>query len=95
MLEDNAIEEILFGKSVFKNEATLLSEYVPPRLPRRQGEVMRLAQDFRPLLIREGSFAVNVAIVGEAGIGKSALAKSVMEKIVHAAGKRNVKILYE
>jgi cell division control protein 6 len=94
-LEDNAIEEILFGKSVFKNEATLLSEYVPPRLPRRQGEVMRLAQDFRPLLIREGSFAVNVAIVGEAGIGKSALAKSVMEKIVQAAGKRNVKILYE
>ncbi|WXG43126.1 MAG: AAA family ATPase [Promethearchaeati archaeon SRVP18_Atabeyarchaeia-1] len=94
-MEDNAVEEILFGKSVFKNEATLLSEYVPPRLPRRQSEVMRLAQDFRPLLIRDGSFAVNIAIVGDAGIGKSALAKSVMEKIVQAAAKRNVKILYE
>lgn len=94
-MEDIAVEEILFGKSVFKNEATLLSEYVPPRLPRRQGEVMRLAQDFRPLLIREGAFAVNIAIVGEAGIGKSALAKSVMEKIVQAAAKRSVRILYE
>ncbi|WXG45765.1 MAG: AAA family ATPase [Candidatus Atabeyarchaeum deiterrae] len=94
-MEDNAVEEILFGKSVFKNEATLLSEYVPPKLPRREREVMRLVQDFRPLLIRDGSFGVNIAIVGEAGAGKSALAKSVMEKIVPAASKKNIRILFE
>jgi cell division control protein 6 len=95
VLEDNAVEEILFGKSVFKNEATLLSEFVPPRLPRRQSEVMRLAQDFRPLLIKDAAFAVNIGIVGEAGIGKSVLAKFVVDKIVQAAAKRNVRILYE
>ncbi len=94
-LEDNAVEEILFGKSVFRNEATLLSEYVPPRLPRRQHEVMRLAQNFRPLLIRDGAFAVNVAIIGEAGTGKSALAKFVMEKIAQAASKKGIRILFE
>jgi cell division control protein 6 len=94
-LEDNAVEEILFGKSVFKNEATLLSEYVPPRLPRRQHEVKRLAQDFRPLLVRDNAFAVNIAIIGEAGTGKSALTKFVIEKITQAAAKKNMKILFE
>nr|MDO8134323.1 AAA family ATPase [Candidatus Njordarchaeum guaymaensis] len=94
-MEDNAVEEILFGKSVFRNEATLLSEYVPPRLPRREREIVRLAQDFRPLLIKDGAFAVNIAVIGEAGTGKSVLAKFVMERIVHAAMKKNMKMFFE
>jgi len=94
-LEDNAVEEILFGESVFRNEATLLSEYVPPRLPRREREIVRLAQDFRPLLMKDGAFGVNVAIIGEAGTGKSVLAKFVMERIVQAATKKNIKIFFE
>jgi orc1/cdc6 family replication initiation protein len=94
-LEDNAVEEVLFGKSVFRNEATLLSEYVPPRLPCREREIVRLAQDFRPLLIKDGAFAVDVAIIGEAGTGKSVLTKFVVERIAQAATKKNMKILFE
>jgi cell division control protein 6 len=36
-----------------------------------------------------------VAIIGEAGTGKSALAKFVMEKITQAAAKKNMRILFE
>ncbi len=90
------VEEAMFGKSIFKNESTLYPEYIPPELPRREEEIKRLARNFRSLLGREGSFSVNVAIVGNAGIGKTNLCKYTMKRFESTANSRhiNVKFLY-
>ena len=90
------VEDAMFGQSIFKNESTLYPEYVPPELPTREEDIARLARNFRSLLGKEGSFSVNVAIVGHAGIGKTALCKYTMKRFEEAANNRNihVKFLY-
>ena len=90
------VVDSMFGKSIFKNESSLFPEYVPPDLPTREEEIKRLARNFRSLLGEEGSFSVNVAIVGRAGVGKTALCKYTMKRFEQAAKARNynVKFLY-
>ncbi|MHA1305228.1 MAG: Cdc6/Cdc18 family protein [Candidatus Heimdallarchaeaceae archaeon] len=92
----NFVEEAMLGRSVFKNESSLFPEYVPPTLPCREEEIKRLAKNFRILVEREGSFSVNVAIVGQAGVGKTALCKYTMQRVEEIANKRScsVKFLY-
>jgi len=96
MKSSDFVVESMFGKSIFKNESTLFPEYVPPELPTREEEIKRLARNFRSLLGEEGSFSVNVAIVGRAGVGKTALCKYTMKRFEQAAQARkyNVKFLY-
>lgn len=96
MTDSDFVESAMFGRSIFKNESTLFPEYVPPELPTRHDEITRLARNFRSLLGREGSFSVNVAIVGKAGVGKTALCKYTMKRFEEAANRRgyNVKFLY-
>ena len=65
------------GGSVFKDESTLFREFVPEKLPRREKDIARLTRDFKP--ITEGAFAVNIAIIGNAGIGKTSIAKFFQE----------------
>ncbi|MHA1131768.1 MAG: Cdc6/Cdc18 family protein [Candidatus Helarchaeota archaeon] len=91
---DNNIEQFLSGQSVFKNEQTLDLQYVPPKLPRRREELARLTRDFRPLLNKNGAYSINIAIIGPAGVGKTATTKFFCERFVTAAEKRDVEILY-
>ncbi|MHA1115686.1 MAG: AAA family ATPase [Candidatus Heimdallarchaeum aukensis] len=92
----NFVEEAMIGRSVFRNESSLFPEYVPQELPCREEEIKRLAQNFRILIEDEGSFSVNVAIVGQAGVGKTALCKYTMERVEEIANQRNraVKFVY-
>ncbi|MHA1231193.1 MAG: Cdc6/Cdc18 family protein [Candidatus Helarchaeota archaeon] len=69
------IRKNLIGTSVFKNEETLLLDYVPPHLPRREEELARLSRDYKPLLMEKGAFSINVVITGPAGVGKTSLAR--------------------
>ena len=92
----NHVEDAMFGKSIFKNESSLYPEFVPPELPTREDDISRLARNFRSLLGSEGSFSVNVAIIGHAGVGKTNLCKYTMKRFEEAANSRhiNVKFLY-
>ncbi|MFX1294880.1 MAG: Cdc6/Cdc18 family protein [Promethearchaeota archaeon] len=92
--DENNIEKYLSIKSVFKNEYTLDLQYVPPKLPRRREELARLTRDFRPLVSKEGSYSVNLAITGPAGVGKTAITKHFCERFVEAAHKRDIEIIY-
>ncbi|MHA1225061.1 MAG: Cdc6/Cdc18 family protein, partial [Candidatus Heimdallarchaeaceae archaeon] len=92
MNESNYVEDAMFGKSIFKNESTLYPEYVPPELPTREEEITRLARNFRSLLGSEGSFSVNVAIVGNPGVGKTALCKYTMKRFEEAALSRHINV---
>jgi cell division control protein 6 len=94
MSEFNYVEEAMFGQSIFKKESTLYPEYVPPELPTREEEIRRLVKNFRSLLEKEGSFSVNVAIVGHAGIGKTALCKYTMKRFEEAANNRNINVKF-
>jgi len=91
--ENSDIEKFLSGKSVFKNEQTLDLKYVPPKLPRRRDELARLARDYKPLVSKSGSFSINVAVTGPAGVGKTATTKYFCERFVKAAENRDVNIL--
>ncbi len=92
----NFVEDAMLGQSVFKNETSLFPEYVPPELPCREEEIKRLAKNFRILVEESGSFSVNVAVVGQAGVGKTALVKYTMQRVEAIANRRNraVKFLY-
>jgi len=92
--DENTIERFLSGSSVFKNEHTLDLKYVPPKLPRRREELARLTRDFRPLINKEKSYSINLAIIGPAGVGKTATTKFFCTRFVEAAQKRDVEIIY-
>ena len=88
------VENAMFGKSIFKSESTLYPEYVPTELPTREEEIERLVRNFRSLLGQEGSFSVNVAIIGDAGMGKTALCKYTMKRFEEAANNRNINVKF-
>lgn len=92
--DDINIDKYLSGKSVFKNEQTLDLQYVPPKLPRRREELARLTRDFRPLVNKSGSYSINIAIIGPAGVGKTATTKFFCERFIEAAHKRDIEIVY-
>ena len=93
-MKKDLVKDALLGSSVFKDEASLFPEYIPPELPNRDEEVKRLARNFSALLRRDGAFSVNVASVGNAGIGKTALAKYTMAQLKELATDQNINVDY-
>lgn len=93
-LEEDLVEKILLGASVFRDERSLFPEFLPQKLPRREEEISRLATDFRPLIQKKGSFAINIAITGSAGVGKTAVARYCGIHIENAAKKKNIAIKF-
>ncbi len=94
--DEDFFEDILFGKSIFKDETTLLPEYVPPKLPGREEEIKRFLKDLRILFDRDKSFSTTIAIIGEPGYGKTALYKFTRKKLEQLLKKHNInaKMLY-
>ena len=58
-------------------------------LPRREKEIVRLARNFKPLIDKKGAFSLNVAIIGNAGVGKTSIAQYFSKKFPEAASKAN------
>ena len=95
-MSDDMVDEFLFDKSVFKDETTLFPEYIPDKLPSREKEIQRLAGNFRPLFAKEGSsFSVNVAVVGRAGVGKTATVKYFGDRIEKVAAKKGMSVVFQ
>jgi cell division control protein 6 len=94
-LGENIIEKALLGASVFKNEETLHPAFIPPELPNREDQLVRLGHDFKPLLNTEGAYAVNVAVVGKPGTGKTVSIRYFGRGLEKAAAKRGIKVRFE
>ena len=92
---ENIIEKALLGASVFKNEETLHPAFIPPELPNREEQLVRLGHDFKPLLNSEGAYAVNVAVVGKPGTGKTVSIRYFGRGLEKAAAKRGIKVRFE
>ncbi len=95
LLGDNLIEKALLGASVFKNEETLHPAFIPPKLPNRDDQLVRLSHDFKPILNKEGAYAVNVAVVGQPGTGKTVSIRYFGKGLERAAAKRGIKVRFE
>jgi cell division control protein 6 len=91
------IDEAIFSSSVFKNEPTLFHGYIPDQLLFREDKITTIAQNFRPLFSGSDSdsssgLTANIAVVGTAGIGKSASVKFTVKGLVDSAKKRGLKV---
>jgi len=92
---ENLIERALLSASVFKNEETLHPAFIPSKLPNRENQLVRLSHDFKPLMSKEGAYAVNVAVVGQPGTGKTVSIRYFGRGLESAAAKRGIKIRFE
>jgi len=82
------------SSSVFKDESTFFHEYVPHELPHREKQLEQLMRFFRPFLT-DKFVSVNILIIGQAGVGKTALAKLFGKKLVEESRRRDEKIIFE
>lgn len=83
-------------ENVFRERYTLLPEFVPEELPCRDNEIDQLVENLRILLDPLRCVAVNIAITGLPGIGKTTLAKKTINDLKSAAiaNKINLDIFY-
>lgn len=70
--------------TIFKDESALFPDYVPMNLVHREPQLKSLSRIFKVILESPGSVAQKVTLVGDVGVGKTAVAKrfgSTMESI--------------
>ncbi|PUA33783.1 MAG: hypothetical protein B9J98_02250 [Candidatus Terraquivivens tikiterensis] len=79
---------------IFKDEAKLSLEYVPPVLPHREGELRLLNAFFSSLLRGKQAISVRVVISGSAGTGKTAMAKLFGRQMEAEAKSRRMNLRY-
>ncbi len=94
-MSKSIIDDAIFSNSVFKDEPTLFHGYIPEKLMFREDKITTIAQNFRPLFADSDSstgLTANIAVVGTAGIGKSASVKFTVKGLVESAKKRGLKI---
>jgi cell division control protein 6 len=80
--------------TVFKDESKLSIEYVPSRLPHRDGELQALIQTFKAMVESPGSIAPKALLRGPLGTGKTALAKRFGMDFEAYASKKGVKLKF-
>ena len=67
------------GRALFLNRDALSPEYIPDKLPFREGQIRQVAQILAPAL--HGSKPSNLLLYGKTGTGKTAVARLVVDKL--------------
>jgi cell division control protein 6 len=81
-------------QSVFKDEAKLDINYIPPKLPHREKEHRLLTEFFSFIFRCPDRMAQRIIITGDVGTGKTALAQHFGANLTLEAHKRNIKFHY-
>ena len=91
---DELFEKIGSTTTVFKDREVLRHDYLPDRLPHREGQIRQLGEIVAPLL--KGARSSNIFIYGNTGTGKTAVVKYVLSRLEAKAKELNasVKLCY-
>jgi cell division control protein 6 len=91
-----AIDEIFRrakeGKALFLDRNALNPEYVPEKLPFRDGQIKAVAQVLAPVL--HGSKPSNLLLYGKTGTGKTAVARYVLVRLKKETDRANLVVAY-
>jgi len=82
--------------SVFREDGLekLSPDYIPSRLPHREGHEDELVQLFEPLIVAGRGGGRTVVVHGGSGTGKTVTARRAAQRLVRRASSRGVKLRY-
>lgn len=80
--------------TIFKDESKLFPDHVPMNLVHREPELKALSRVFKVLLESPGSVAQKVTLVGDVGVGKTAVAKRFGSSIESMAKGKGINLRY-
>lgn len=93
-MNTNYLEQQFFSKKLFLHEEYLEINYLPVELIHREEELIILSKIFIKLIENPFLISRKVLILGEIGIGKTAITKSFGKMLLISAHKRNINIKY-
>jgi cell division control protein 6 len=93
MTYDIIIKE-LEKPTVFKNEAVLFPDYVPVNLVHREEQIRNLTRLFRIMIDSPGAILQRAILVGDIGVGKTAVAKRFGTTMEDIAKERKINLKY-
>ncbi len=80
--------------SVFKDESKLFPDHVPMNLVHREPQLRSLSRAFRAILETPGAISQKVTLVGDVGVGKTAVAKRFGSTLESIAKERGIDLRY-
>ncbi|MDQ3873804.1 MAG: AAA family ATPase [Thermoproteota archaeon] len=87
---DNIFSKAASGRSLVKNRQALTIDYVPEKLPFRDEEIRALAQVLSTIF--KGARPSNLLLFGKPGTGKTAAARSVVDRLAKKASELNTDV---
>ncbi|HEX6067630.1 MAG TPA: AAA family ATPase [Nitrososphaera sp.] len=89
---DNIFDRAASGKALVKNRQTLTIDYVPDHLPFRDEEARGLAETLSTVLKKDPGRPSNLLLFGKPGTGKTAVVKSVVDRLTKKASEIGIEI---
>ncbi|MCX8170228.1 MAG: AAA family ATPase, partial [Candidatus Methanomethyliaceae archaeon] len=80
--------------TIFKNEGTLLPDYVPINLIHREEQMRALSRIFRIMIDSPGIASQKAILIGDVGVGKTAVAKRFGFTLETIAKERKINLKY-
>jgi cell division control protein 6 len=84
---DSVFEQFVNNAVIFRDREVLRHDYLPERLPHREGQIRQLGETVAPAL--KGARGSNVFIYGKTGTGKTAVTKYVLCRLESKAREFN------
>jgi archaeal cell division control protein 6 len=88
---DNIFTKAASGRSLVKNRQALTIDYVPEKLPFRDEEIRALAQVLSTIF--KGARPSNLLLFGKPGTGKTAAARSVVDRLAKKASELKIDVM--